>query len=307
MKKLLYITVIVLLASVLQAQQLPQYTQYMLNEMAINPAVSGKDNFADVRSNNRYQWLGITDAPRTYMLTLHSPLKNRHMGLGTHIYTDIVGPTRRVGIKLAYAYHIKVAQKTRVSLGISAGIQQWGIDGHKLHLHDAGDDNLLTQYQTKILPDFGAGIYVHNEKWYIGFSAPQLYQSPIKLYESGDHKGTLVTHFLLNGAYKFNLNDDFKLEPSFLVKYANPAPVKLDVGARIIYKEQVWLGGGYRHNDAFTALLGFMYKNYLMIGYSYDFTTTNLKKYSTGTHELMLGLRFSKQQSKHWTEDEVAK
>ena len=101
MKKLLYITVIVLFVNSIQAQQLPQYTQYMLNEMAINPAVSGKDNFADVRSNNRYQWLGITDAPRTYMLTLHGPLKNRHMGLGTHIYTDIVGPTRRLGIKLA--------------------------------------------------------------------------------------------------------------------------------------------------------------------------------------------------------------
>lgn len=303
MKKILYIRVIVLLVGSMRAQQLPQYTQYMLNEMAINPAVAGKDNYADVRSNNRYQWMGITDAPRTYMLTLHSPLKNRHMGLGTHIYTDIVGPTRRVGISLAYAYHIKIAEKTRVSLGISAGIQQWGIDGHKLHLHDAGDENLLTQYQTKIVPDFGAGLYVHNDKWYLGFSAPQLYQSPIKLYENGDHKGTLVTHFLVNGAYKFDVGEDFKVEPSFMVKYANPAPVKLDVGARVIYQEQVWLGIGYRHNDAYTALLGFMYKNYLMIGYSYDFTTTNLKKYSTGTHELMLGLRFSKQQSKHWKED----
>ncbi len=291
----------------LRAQQLPQYTQYMLNEMAINPAVAGKDNYADVRSNNRYQWMGITDAPRTYMLTLHSPLKNRHMGLGTHIYTDIVGPTRRVGISLAYAYHIKVAKKTFVSLGISAGIQQWAIDGHKLRLHDAGDENLLTQYQTKIVPDLGAGIYVHNEKWYLGFSAPQLYQSPIKLYENGDHKGTLVTHFLVNGAYKFKINDDFKVEPSFMLKYANPAPMKVDVGARVIYQDQIWLGGGYRHNDAYTALIGFMYKNYLMIGYSYDFTTTNLKKYSTGTHELMLGLRFSKQQSKHWPEDPETK
>ena len=158
MKKFLYITVIALLVTNLQAQQLQQYTQYMLNDLAINPAVAGKDNFADMRSNNRYQWVGMTDAPRTYMLTLHSPLKNRHMGLGTHIYTDIVGPTRRVGISLAYAYHIKIAEKTRVSLGLNAGIQQWGIDGHKLHLHDAGDDNLLTQYQTRIVPDFGAGI-----------------------------------------------------------------------------------------------------------------------------------------------------
>ncbi len=293
----------VLLTSKFLAQQLPQYTQYMLNEMAINPAVAGKDNYADVRSNNRYQWVGITDAPRTYMLTLHSPLKNKRMGLGTQIYTDIVGPTRRVGISLAYAYHIKLSEKIKLSLGLSAGIQQWGIDGHKLHLHDSGDENLLTQYQTKVVPDFGAGLYVHHENWYIGFSAPQLYQSPIKLYDGGDNKGTLVTHFLLNGAYKFKVNDEFKIEPSFLAKYASPAPIKVDVGARVIYQEQIWLGVGYRHHDAFTAILGFMYKNYLMIGYSYDFTTTNLKKYSTGTHELMLGLKFSKQQTKHWTDD----
>ncbi len=293
----------VLLTSKFLAQQLPQYTQYMLNEMAINPAVAGKDNYADVRSNNRYQWVGITDAPRTYMLTLHSPLKNKRMGLGTQIYTDIVGPTRRVGISLAYAYHIKLSEKIKLSLGLSAGIQQWGIDGHKLHLHDSGDENLLTQYQTKVVPDFGAGLYVHHENWYIGFSAPQLYQSPIKLYDGGDNKGTLVTHFLLNGAYKFKVNDEFKIEPSFLAKYTSPAPIKVDVGARVIYQEQIWLGVGYRHHDAFTAILGFMYKNYLMIGYSYDFTTTNLKKYSTGTHELMLGLKFSKQQSKHWTDD----
>ena len=108
---------------------------------------------------------------------------------------------------------------------------------------------------------------------------------------------------MVNGAYKFKINEDFKVEPSFLVKYASPAPAKIDVGLRVLYKEQIWLGGGYRHNDAFTALVGFMYKNYLMIGYSYDFTTTRLKKYSTATHELMLGLRFSKQQTKHWEDD----
>lgn len=303
MKNSLYITVIVLLVQFLKAQQLPQYTQYMLNDLAINPAVAGKDNFADVRSNNRYQWVGMTDAPRTYMLTLHSPLKNRHMGLGTHIYTDIVGPTRRIGISLAYAYRIKIAEKTRLSFALSAGIQQWGIDGHKLILHDAGDDNLLTQYQTKTVPDFGAGLYVHNEKWYVGFSAPQLYQSPIKLYKDGNDKGTLVRHFILNAAYKIDISDDFKVEPSFLVKYATPAPIEIDFGTRVIYQEQMWLGIGYRHKDAITGLIGFMYKNYLMIGYSYDFTTSNLKKYSSGTHELMLGLRFSKQQSKSWADD----
>lgn len=285
------------------AQQLPQYTQYMLNEFAINPAVAGKEEFADVRSNNRYQWVGITDAPRTYMLTVHGPMKLKNMGLGMNLFTDIVGPTRRVGLNFSYAYHIKLNEETKVSLGLSAGVLQWGIDGHKLQLHDAGDENLLTQYQTTYVPDFGAGVLVYSKKYYIGIAVPQMYQSKINLYPGVESKSKLVTHFNVNGAYKFNLDDDFIIEPSFILKYATPAPMKLDVGVRGIYREQVWLGAAYRHNDAVTALVGYLYKNYLMIGYSYDFSTTNIRRYSSGTHEVMLGLRFSRQHNRAWVAD----
>lgn len=283
------------------AQQLPQYSQYMLNEMAINPAVSGKDDYADIRSNNRYQWTGIVDAPRTYMLTAHGPIKAKNMGLGMNLYTDIVGPTRRTGLNFSYAYHAKLKKDMFVSMGVSAGILQWGIDGSKLILHDDGDQNLLTTYQTTYVPDFGAGVYFHKkDRFYFGFSVPQIYQAPIALYPGSSKSSRIINQFNLNGAYKFDLGDDFKIEPSFLVKYETPAPPKIDGGLRVIYQEQVWLGGAYRHNDAFTALIGYFYKNYLMIGYSYDFTTTNIRKYSTGTHEIMLGIRFSKKQAATW-------
>jgi type IX secretion system PorP/SprF family membrane protein len=190
-----------------------------------------------------------------------------------------------------------------MSLALSAGVLQWGIDGHKLQLHDAGDENLLTQYQTTYVPDFGAGILVYNKKFYFGIAVPQMYQSKINLYPGTETSGKIVTHLNANAAYKFDLGDDFKIEPSVLVKYATPAPLKLDAGLRVIYKEQIWLGGAYRHNDAYTALIGFMYKNYLMIGYSYDFPTTNIRKYSSGTHEIMLGLRFSRKQNRSWYTD----
>jgi type IX secretion system PorP/SprF family membrane protein len=301
MKRTVYIILFILALANAKAQQLPQYTQYMLNEFAINPAVAGKDDFADMRSNNRYQWVGITDAPRTYMLTAHGPFKKRNMGLGLHLFTDIVGPTRRVGFNLSYAYHIKLGEKTKLSLGISAGILQWGIDGHKLILHDAGDDNLLVQYQTVYVPDFGAGLMIHSKKFYLGVAVPQLYQSKLKLYPGGDNQGTLVTHFNITGAYKIDMGDNFKIEPSFIVKYATPAPFKIDGGLRLIYKEQIWLGASYRHNDAYTALLGFLIKNYFLLGYSYDFPTTNIRKYTSGTHEIMLGLRFSRRQNKNWS------
>jgi type IX secretion system PorP/SprF family membrane protein len=309
MKAMRYILGIVLLSIFgAKAQQLPQYTQYMLNEMAINPAVAGREDYTDVRSNNRYQWVGITDAPRTYMLTAHGPFKSKNMGVGMHLYTDIVGPTRRTGLNFAYAYHLKVDDDMFVSLGLSGGILQWGIDGSKLNLREEGDANLLTSYRTSIVPDFGTGAYFYKKnRFYFGISAPQIYQAPIKIYNDNPSNSKLVTHFNINGAYKFDLGEDFKIEPSFLMKYAKPAPLIVDLAVRGIYKDQVWLGAGYRswivngvNSEAFTAMLGYMYKDYLMFGYSYDFSATNIKRYSTGTHEVMLGLRFSRKQASTW-------
>lgn len=298
-----YIWLLVLLVGSLSAQQLPQYSQYMLNELAINPAVSGKDEYTDMRSNIRHQWIGITDAPRTYMLAIHGPIQSKNMGLGMNLFTDIVGPTRRTGLNFSYAYHLKLEEDMHLSMGLSAGILQWGIDGSKLILREEGDQGLLNTYQTTYVPDFGAGLYFHKkDEYYVGFSVPQLYQAPIALYSGSNKSSRLAAQINLNGAYKFKLGDDFKIEPSFLLKYERPAPVKLDIGVRGIYQEQVWLGLGYRHHDALSALVGYMYKNYLMIGYSFDFTTTNIKKYSSGTHEVMLGIRFSKKQARTWSD-----
>jgi type IX secretion system PorP/SprF family membrane protein len=309
MKAMRYILGLVLLINFSgKAQQLPQYTQYMLNEMAINPAVAGREDYTDVRSNNRYQWVGITDAPRTYMLTAHGPFKSKNMGVGMHLFTDIVGPTRRTGLNFAYAYHLKVDDDMFVSLGLSGGILQWGIDGSKLVLREDGDDNLLTSYRTSIVPDFGTGVYFYKKnRFYFGVSAPQIYQAPIKIYNDNPTNSKIVTHLNINGAYKFDIGNDFKVEPSLLMKYVARTPLIIDLNVRGIYKDQVWLGVGYRswivngvNSEAFTAMLGYMYKDYLMFGYSYDFSATNIKRYSTGTHEVMLGLRFSRKQASTW-------
>lgn len=300
MKKI-YLLLLLIAGTFGFAQQLPQYSQYMLNEMAINPAVAGRDDFAEVRSNNRHQWVGITDAPRTYMLTLQGPIKDKNMGLGMNIYTDIVGPTRRTGVNFSYAYHLKLNKDLHLSLGLSAGLQQWGIDGSKITLRDEGDQQLLTSYRTAPVPDLGAGVYFYKkDKFYFGVSLPQMYQAPIGLYTGVPKNSKLASQLNVNGAYKIDIDDQFQVEPSFLVKYEKPAPVKVDVGARVIYKKEVWLGLVYRHKDAVSALLGYMYKDYLLIGYSYDFTTTKVRKYSSGTHELMLGLRFSRKQASTW-------
>lgn len=304
MKKQLISVALVFGAFAATAQQLPQYSQYMLNEMAINPAVSGKDEFAEVRSNSRQQWVGITDAPRTYMLTLQGPITGRNMGLGMNLYTDIVGPTRRTGLSATYGYHVKLDRELNLSFGLSAGILQWGIDGNKITLREEGDTQLFTNYQTTLVPDFGAGIYFHKKgKFHAGLSVPQFHEAPIRLYDGAYKNSRIVTHINLNGAYTLELSEEIDVEPSFLVKYAFPAPPKMDVGIRGIYDQMLWLGAVYRHNDAVSVLLGYMHRDYLMIGYSYDFTTTKLKRYSSGTHEVMLGLRFSRRQAATWEKE----
>lgn len=283
------------------AQQLPQFSQFMLNPLAFNPAFSGSTEFAEARSNNRYQWTGITDAPRTYMLTCQGPFRKKHMGMGMHVYTDIVGPTRRIGFQASYAYHLVFKNDLRIGLGLSAGILQWGIDGHKLILREEGDRALQNVYQNTLVPDFGTGITVYKkDKFCFGISVPQIYEAPVQLYHK-ETQSRIVRHYHAFGLYNINLNEDIVLQPSFLIKYAAPAPVKIDGALRLLYKD-FWIGGAYRSQDAMVAMMGYTWKNYLAIGYSYDFTTTNLKKYSAGTHEITFGIIFSRKQENRWKE-----
>ncbi len=277
----------------LVAQQLPQYSQYMLNDFVLNPAIAGRNNYWEAKSNNRYQWVGIPDAPRTYMLSMQGPFKSLKMGIGGTLYTDIVGPTRRTGINLSYAYHIKVSKNYKLSLGISGGIVQYAVDGSKITTHDPGDPILSANYQSAIAPDIGAGIYFYSKKLSVSLGLPQIYQANLKFFANQPtDQSKLAQHFYGLVTYKFNLGQDFILEPCVLVKYVAPVPVQVDGGLKLTYKNTVWIGANYRTNDAVSALLGYMFKNWLMVGYSYDYSITPIRKYNSGTHEVMLGIRF---------------
>ncbi len=284
------------------AQQLPLYSQYIFNAYAINPAVGGHQEYYDVRSVNRYQWAGITDAPRTYTLSLHGPLKNRKMGLGGLLYTDHVGPTRRTGLQFSYTYHLQLNPTTKWAFGLSAGLLQFAIDGSKITLRDEDDYVLSNGFQSVLVPDIKFGMYFYSpEKYYVGISAPQLLHNKLYFFdEQTSSKSYLENHYYATAGYKFELRDDFQIEPSVLVKYVTPAPLQVDATARFIYKKQFWLGGSFRTDDAIAALVGFTYRENLMIGYSYDFTTTRLQNHSNGSHELMIGIKFI-------NEDQLAK
>lgn len=298
----LYTIVFVVAFGLSYGQQLPQYSQYLFNDYAYNPAVGGRYSYIDVKSNHRYQWVGITDSPRTYTLSAHGPSRNRKHGFGGYLVTDHVGPTRRTGFQASYSYHFNLTQNVKLSLALSAGFLQLKIDGHKIQMHDPGDNVIVDGVMTAVVPDAKFGLYLYGDNWFFGASAPQIIRSKVNFRTYGFSNTTLDDHYYACGGYKFNLGS-FAVEPSVLVKYADPAPVQVDAMARIIYKNNLWLGGAYRTNDAVSTMIGYTYKNNIMLGFSYDFTTTNLKNYSTGVYEVMLGIKFTR----HHTFDERKK
>jgi type IX secretion system PorP/SprF family membrane protein len=275
------------------SQHLPLYSQYFFNDFAVNPAVAGSNDWYDVRSNHRYQWAGLTDSPRTFTLSINGPSKNKKMGYGGYVFTDNVGPTRRTGIQFAYAYHLKINTEIKLSFSLSAGLLQYAVDGSKITTHDPGDAVISTGYQSALVPDFKFGFYLYSKKFWVGGSIPQLLSNKLYFFDSQQFSDSkLWFHYNFNAGYTIDIGDDIDIQPSFMLKYVKHIPLQADIMTRVIYKEQVWLGGSFRTMDAISIMAGYTYKNNLSIGYAYDFTQSNLKNYSSGTHELMLGIRF---------------
>lgn len=281
-----------LVALVLNAsgQQLPQLTQYQFNDYVFNPAVAGSRPFFELRSGHRYQWVGIQDAPRTFTFSGTTPIGEK-MGVGGYLFTDIVGPTRRTGFQLSYAYHLRLTEDVKLSLSVSAGLLQFLIDGSKIQFHDPNDPVMDDQLRGDLLPDAKFGFYLYGERFWFGATAPQLLQN--KVYFLDETKETLSRmedHYYAMGGYRFPVGEDWRIEPSVLVKYTSPVPAKVDLNAIVRYRNTFWLGAGYRTNDAYTAMVGYWLKQTFQFGYSYDIITSNLRNYSTGTHEVMLAI-----------------
>lgn len=302
--KALYLIGILLLTfkQFLFGQQTPMYTQYMLNDFAYNPAIAGTKEYYQAKSNNRYQWIGITDAPRTYVLSVYGPHRKLDMGFGGMIFNDVTGPTSRLGIYGAYAYNVRIKDNLRFSSGLNIGLLQYKIDGSKITLHDENDPSLGGNMYVDYMPDATIGIYFYsNNKYNVGLSVEQIFGSKIKfdeLEELGINR--LKRHLMLHGAYAYNINSDIALEPTLMIKFITPAPIQFDINTKIMYKNIVWGGLGFRTKDAATIVVGYNYQDQLIFGYSYDITFTDLKKYSSGTHELMIGARFNKIKQSKW-------
>ncbi len=294
-KHIFLLATVSMLGSSAAAQQLPQLTQYQFNDYVFNPAVAGSRPFFELRSAHRYQWVGIQDAPRTFTLSGTTPV-GRNMGVGGYLYTDIVGPTRRTGVQFSYAYHLRLTEDLRLSLALSGGLIQFLIDGSKITLRDPGDPAMDDQLRGGLLPDAKFGFHLYHPRFWFGAAAPQIMRNRVQLIDGGGETlSRLDDHYYVTGGYRFMLSEDWTLEPSFLLKYVDPVPPKVDITATVRYRNTLWVGASYRTNDAWCAMVGLWLKESFQFGYSYDIITSNLQNYSTGSHEVMLAITIAKQ------------
>jgi type IX secretion system PorP/SprF family membrane protein len=271
------------------SQQLAHHSQYMFNDFFINPAIAGTKSHHPLMGTIRNQWLGLDDAPQTQSISYHgSWIKN--MGLGAILTNDVTGPARQTGLQLAYSYHIQVKEGNYLSLGIAGILNQHVLNKDLIVLDEPNDQAAMGGSEEDLVPEASFGIYFFGEKFYAGIAVPQLFQSKVDFSADLQGEGNqLVRHYFAHGGYRIDAGEDLEIEPSVLVKAIENAPLQFDINTKVTYKEMVWIGCSYRAMESLVALIGTQYKN-IGLGYSYDFTLTNLKKYSTGSHELFLAL-----------------
>jgi len=286
------------LSSKLIGQQLPQYSLYMYNPYIVNPAYAGLENELQVRSTTKYQWTGITDAPRTFNLSFSNTALDAKMGYGAWVYTDVAGPTRRIGVQGSANYLSNITESLKFSIALSGGISQYAIDGDKIIIRDTNDPILNNTLSSKVIFDAKVGFFLYHKKYFLGLSVPNLTQSRIDPFFDGQSIGVLEPHFNLMAGYNYILNDDITLKPSMLLKYVEPAPFKIDINLLFDYKNRFWFGGGYRINDGIIALVGVDLNNRMQFSYAFDIITSNLSSYSGGVHEISIGLNFTKPEPK---------
>ncbi|MCP1997470.1 type IX secretion system membrane protein PorP/SprF [Flavobacterium sp. HSC-61S13] len=269
------------------AQQDPQYTQYMYNTINVNPAYAGSRGVMSVFGMYRTQWVGLDGAPKTANISVHTPLGDSRLGLGVSFINDHIGAMDENNISADLSYTIDLDKKFKLSFGIKATANLLNVDYSKLDIYDPNDVMFQENISSQFSPNIGAGLYLHSDKTYVGLSVPNFLETD--RYDDNDVTTMKQKmNFFLIGGHVFDLSPSLKLKPAFLVKGVQGAPLQVDVSANFMIQEKFVVGAAYRWDAAFSGLLGFQVTDGLFIGYAYDAETTKLAHYNSGSHEIFL-------------------
>ncbi len=305
------------------AQQRPHYTQYIINPYILNPALTGIENYTDIKLSYRNQWVGFPGAPQTIYATVHAPIGKQdyrtsptsfdvpgenprgksyweeytaaepHHGAGVSIVNYKTGYINRFNATASYAYHLGLSPTLNLSAGFAAGISGINIDAAKIELANPVDPAVggFTSELRKIKPELSAGLWLYSDRFFAGLSAQQIIPQKISLVSNDLYRSTLVPHFFATTGYRFLASDDVNVLPSVMLRYIPGMPAFVDVNVKAQYQDRFWIGGNYRINEGFAALAGINVSNVFNVSYSYDVNNSKylLQYMQRGTHEIVIG------------------
>jgi len=298
--KTLKIAIVLILASgweTMQAQQEPMYTHYMYNTLVINPGYAGSRDALSVTALHRSQWVNYKGAPIVQTLTMHAPLKNEHLGLGLSVTNDKIGPTNNTAVFADFAYIMKLNTKSKLALGLSAGVNIFQADLNSLQLDQQADPSFQNNIRNKINPNFGFGAYYSRERFYAGVSIPNIIQNNylvVNLPNGSTWAGKEQRHYYFIAGTMIKLSDNLEFKPTTFVKVTPAAPIQADVTASFVIVKKLLLGVMYRTGDAFGGLIGLDVTSQFHVGYSFDYSYgVKTFKYNNGSHEIVLRYDFN--------------
>ncbi|KZS42215.1 hypothetical protein AWE51_01875 [Aquimarina aggregata] len=287
--KLIFIITIVF-CSAIYGQQEPQYSQYMYNMSTVNPAyASGQSGLISTGLLYRRQWTGIEGGPQTANVFGNIPLSEK-IELSVNYVNDRIGdaiPVNNDYVNMDFAYITRISDRIKLSYGLKAGINSFKIDPSR---SDVADDPAFSDNSATTQLNIGAGLYLFTSNFYAGVSSPNLLPSDVDI--DGIGVAETKTHIYGVAGYVFDFVSEVKLKPSFVVKQVIDSPLTFDLSLNSLIYDKFELGVSYRYTDAFIALAGFNITQNLKIGYSYDFSVSDLSGYNNGSHEVVLLYNF---------------
>jgi len=284
--------ILVLLSGISYAQQDAQYSQYMYNTIAVNPAYAGSRQTMSIFGLYRTQWVGLDGAPVTSNISMHTPINGSKIGIGLSVVNDKIGPSDENNIGVDFSYTINTSDTYKLSFGIKASANLSNVDYTKLSFYSPADPRFQYNIDNKFSPNIGAGLYLHSDNTYFGLSVPYLLQTKHFDKYANNGASSFVAkekmHFFFIAGHVFDLNDSLKFKPSLLVKEVQGSPLQVDISGNFLFNEKFSAGLAYRWDAAVSGLLGFQVSDSWFIGYAYDLETTKLANYNSGSHEIFL-------------------
>lgn len=298
----LAVVIVAAAISSVKAQFDAMFTQYMFNEMFINPAYAGSKEAMNATLLNRQQWVNFPGRPVTTSFSLHGPLMSGKMGAGISVLNERIGPLNHNLFYGSYAYRLQLDQKNTLAMGLSAGgdNQVYKLNQVKVSYEpNAVTDPQFAGSPSALAANFGLGLFYSNsQNGYAGFSIPRLLDNELKLNNSGStvkvtrFKLSSMTYYL-TGGYLFNFNENYKLRTSAMFKIVKNAPAQMDLTGNLLINNLIWAGLSYRTKSAFALIGGLQVNKQLLVSYSYDYDFNKLRLRSLGSHEIAINYLFS--------------